>query len=61
MAKKLVKSRDWHGWAWKWGGGVWAEDTGAAAYRTKPTWKPLGVHKGYRGKWVRVKFVEVGE
>ena len=48
--KRLKRRRDWHAWAWR------ADDGRLSlwGYYIKPKWKPYG-----KGKWVRVKFVEV--
>lgn len=60
MKKKLNQGKDWHGWAWKPGGNDfnrgelfhWAEPYRPRKRNGTPTEK---------GKWVRVKFVEVGK
>ena len=59
--KRLVRGRDWHGWAWKTDAGNFH----FYAIGGDPRLHPGPAPKGYvcrsvsGGKWVRVKFVEV--
>ena len=60
--KRLVRGRDWHAWAWKYdcGGFFWSaaprRQFGYTLPRQPAYWK---MPADSRGRWVRVKFVEV--
>jgi len=50
---KLKQGVDWNGWAWQFPDGTFCILEGVF-------WdKPRGNHPSIKGKWVRVKFVEV--
>ena len=49
--EKLVRGRDWHGWAWKEGDEIFGD-----TFVQQEDYPEL-IHS--LGKWVRVKFVEV--
>ena len=62
MAKRLVKGKDFHGWAWKHTGndklrGLFFY---AEPFRPNRSWPDyIDGMPSEEGKWVRVKFVEV--
>lgn len=59
MKKKLVRGKDWHGYAWKHlGDGSSVIPHGCLMRWAEPT-RPPEKHPTEKGKWVRVKFVEV--
>lgn len=52
--RRLVRGRDWHGWALLLPGPSGAPDTiGLSVHQTQPKTAPLV------GRWIKVKFVEV--
>jgi hypothetical protein len=62
MKKRLKHGKDWHGWAWKFSHPKYI---GGALFgitridREKPLYPLYSLTPQLRGKWVRVKFVEV--
>lgn len=53
--KRLIRGRDYHGWAWK-AGKTWVKpgELFCWAETVKPALRPTET-----GRWVRVRFVEV--
>lgn len=56
--KRLIRGRDWHGWAWM----TFSDDFehGELFHFAEPL-KPLDKRPTEKGRWVRVKFVLVDE
>ncbi len=52
---KMKQGKDWHGWAWKCGD----DDMKDELFFWAESKRPTGNRPTTKGKWVRVKFVEV--
>lgn len=57
--RRLIQGRDWHGWVWK----HLAKTDSILKYGELMHWaepmEPKNSHPTEKGKWIRVKFVEV--
>lgn len=59
--KRLVQGKDFHGWAWKPAGDDWAPGDPDRLFHWAEHYRPRKRNgtPTEKGKWVRVKFVEV--
>lgn len=58
-AKRLKRGRDWHGWVWRAVGKEWRQRGEDGLFFWAEAERPKSRQPTDRGRWVRVRFVQL--